>query len=320
MKKTFNFVLPIFIMIAIAVACVVIYMGFTDKLPKINNKNANAQVSKEQSENSIILSKKELPSLDAQVNLQPLMTEIVRNFTQDNSIVDTSLNYSENNSAYERLINGEVDVLLATAPNDDILARASAMGVELELIPIAKDGFVFYVNSSNPVDSLKVSDIQKIYSGQITNWVQLGGENENIIAFQRTENSLNQREMMSLVMKNLEVINPPRYIFKDANFGEINDLIACYDNSKAGIGYSYYSDAKILYDIDSKKDDEIKLIKINDIEPNYDSISQSEYPFQTNYYLVRNKNNTRENVEIFINAMLSERGKKAIKEAGYIDN
>lgn len=317
MRKFLTVVLPIFIMIAVAIICVGIYMIFTNKLPKIQSVNRISQTMQENNDNAVILSKKELPKLDAQVSLRPLMAEVVKNFTQDNSV---SVDYSDNNKIYERLMNGEVDIVFASAPTSDVLTRAEAMGIEFELIPIAKDGFVFYVNSDNQVDSLKVSDIQKIYSGQVSNWAQFGGENENIIAFQRTENSLTQQEMMSSVMKNLEMIDPPKNVFTDREFGEISDLIAIYDNSKSGIGYSYYCDAKILYDFSSNVDNKIKLLKINDIEPNYENISNDSYPLQTNYYLVRNKNNVNETVQIFIDAMLSERGSEVVKGAGYIDN
>lgn len=317
MKKFLTFVLPIFIMIAVAIMCVGIYMIFTNKIPKIKIDNKNLQIVQQNNDNTVILSKKELPNLDAQVSLQPLMTEVAKNFTQDDSVL---LDYSNNNKIYERLINGEVDIIFALAPSSDILTRAKAMGVEFELIPIAREGFVFYVNSNNPVDSLKVSDIQKIYSGEVSNWSQLGGENTNITAFQRTDNSLNQEEMISLVMRNLEIVNPPKNVFNNKNFGEIDDLIASYDNSKSAIGYSYYCDSKILYDINSNSDDAVKLLKINNIEPNYENISSGEYPLQTNYYLVKNKNNVSENVQIFVDTMLSERGSDVVKEAGYIDN
>lgn len=317
MKKFLNFVLPIFIMIAVAIMCVGIYMIFTNKISKIKIDNKNLQIVQQNNDNTVILSKKELPNLDAQVSLQPLMTEVAKNFTQDDSVL---LDYSNNNKIYERLINGEVDIIFALAPSSDILTRAKAMGVEFELIPIAREGFVFYVNFNNPVDSLKVSDIQKIYSGQVSNWSQLGGENTNITAFQRTDNSLNQEEMISLVMRNLEIVNPPKNVFNNKKFGEIDDLIASYDNSKSAIGYSYYYDSKILYDINSNSDDAVKLLKINNIEPNYENISSGEYPLQTNYYLVKNKNNVSENVQIFVDTMLSERGSDVVKEAGYIDN
>lgn len=320
MKKTFNVVLPIFIMIAIAVVCVCIYMAFTNRLPNFNSFESDLDVSTEKVEGSIVLSKKECPTLDAFANLQPLVTAVVKDFAQDSSVSDSSLNYSEANKGYDRLLSGEVDILFATAPSDDVLTRANAMGIELELIPIAKDGFVFYVNSNNPVDSLKVSDVQKIYSGQVSNWSQVGGENLDITAFQRPENSLNQKEMISLVMRNLEMVNPPKSVFRDKQFGEINDLIASYDNSRSAIGYSYYYDAKVLYDIDVKTENVIKLLKINDVEPSYDNIFDGSYPLQTTYYMVRNKSNTHENVQIFIDAMLSDRGKNVVKEAGYIEN
>ena len=61
-------------------------------------------------------------------------------------------------------------------------------------------------------------------------------------------------------------------------------------------------------------------MKVNDVAPSYDSIKSGEYPVQVNYYLIRNKNNTSESLNLFTDAVLSDRGKKVIKEAGYIDN
>ena len=61
-------------------------------------------------------------------------------------------------------------------------------------------------------------------------------------------------------------------------------------------------------------------MKINDVAPNYTTIKNGTYPIRTNYYLIKNRANTSERLGIFVNAVLSERGKRVIKEAGYIDN
>ena len=66
--------------------------------------------------------------------------------------------------------------------------------------------FVFYVNSSNPVSSLTTEQIQKIYTGEITNWNELGGNNEKIVPLQRPVNSGSQTGMLSLVMKGKQLM------------------------------------------------------------------------------------------------------------------
>ena len=320
MKKFFVIMLPIFIMFAVALLCIGIYMIFTNKLPKKQDNQVSVSEQVSEVDNSIILSQEELPRIDASVSTQALVTALVKNFTQNKNFSDTVMNYSNQEEGYKRLLNGEIDILFATAPSDDILELAEAMGIELEMQPVAKEGFVFYVNCNNPVDSLNVSDIQKIYSGQVTNWSQLGGANLDIVAFQRTENSANQREMINSVMKNLQMVDAPKDIFSDKTYGTITDLDGTYDNSENALGYSYYYEAKVMYDFDANSDNAIKFLKINDVAPNYETIHSGEYPIQTNYYMIKNKNNNSEVIDIFINALFSDRGKNAIKEAGYIDS
>ena len=126
--------------------------------------------------------------------------------------------------------------------------------------------------------------------------------------------------MKKSVMNGLEMIEPSKDIFYDKTYGEISDLIMSFDNSENAIGYSYYSEAKILYDTDAKIDSTIKFLNVNEIEPNYENIHNGTYPIQTNYYLIKNKNNNSEIVQIFMDAIFSDRGKKIVKEAGYIDN
>lgn len=321
MKRTFSVMLPIIIMVLVAVICICLYLFGTNQI-KFNNHTLNtAEISNVVSsdEENVILAKNELPRLDASVITQPLMTALIRDFTCDDSIQESSLNYSDTEEALKKLLKDEVDVVICPYPSEDILSLADIQGIELDIIPIAKEGFVFFVNSNNVIDNIKVSDIQKIYIGEISNWSQIGGDNAEIKAFQKPEGSIAQREMNRTVMKGLQMAEAPRSIFVDKTFGKITDLIANYDNSENAIGYSYYNEAKRLYDFDAKIDNTVKLLKINDIEPNYSNIKDNSYPLITHYYLIKNKNNQSEHLKIFSEAVLSERAKGVIKGAGYID-
>lgn len=321
MKKILTVLLPFLIMLIVAGAFIGIYTVFTNGFPKFNQQVvAENVVLNQENDTSIILTEDELPRVDASGIAQPLMTALIRNFTQDSNISEKSLSYSSTDEGLEKLLNDEIDVLISTYPSDDYITRAKAKGIDLEITPIAKDGFVFYTNPTNSMNSIKVSDIQKIYNGQVKNWSQIGGNDLNIKAFQYPENSSTQLEMISSVMKKLEMVDAPKDIFYDKTYGEINDVIAAYDNSEGSIGYTYYYEANLLYDTDAKVDGAIKILKVNDVAPSYDSIKSGEYPVQVNYYLIRNKNNTSESLNLFTDAVLSDRGKKVIKEAGYIDN
>lgn len=322
MRRNLSVIIPIFIMIAVSGICIGIYMIFTNSLPKsksetaVENNNSNIVAD----DNSVVLTKNELPRIDCVGLTQPLLTEIVRDFTQDKDISETDIKASVTDDGFNKLLNDQTDVLLATYPSEEILELAKTRGIELDIIPIATDGFVFFVNVNNPISGLKVSEVQKIYNGQINNWSQIGGNNQKIKAFQRPKNSPTQKEMIVSVMKNLQIIDPPKDVFYDRNFGEINDLIASYDNSEDAIGYSYLYETNVLYDVDAKADNTIKILKINDVEPNYETIKNGTYPIKTNYYLIKNKANKSESLQIFVDNLLSDRGKRVIKGAGYIEN
>ena len=323
MRKFLSVMLPIFIMLAVAGICIGLYMIFTNSLPKFDNNSqvSNiAEVPQVNDDSSVVLLQSELPRIETSELTQGLVTELVRDFTQNNEISESDINSEVTDEGFNRLLNDEVDVLFSTYPAEDILQLASMRGIELDIIPIATDGFVFFVSVDNPVSGLKVSDVQKIYNGQVNNWSQIGGENQASKAFQRPNNSPSQIEMIASVMKNLQMIDSPKDIFYDKNFGKIDDVIAIYDNSAGAIGYSYLYETKLLYDTDAKSDSTVKILKINDVAPNYDTIKNGTYPIRTNYYLIKNKMNTSESLNIFVNAVLSDRGKRVIKEAGYIDN
>lgn len=317
MKKILNVMLPIFIMAIVVFMCVGMYLFFTTGTFMQSN---NSALSTEKNDEDIILTQNELPRIGCSAITKQLTSSIIKNFTQDENIADNVFDVDSTEEEFNKLIKDEIDVLISTYPTDDIMTFAKLNGVDLEITPIAKDGLVFFTNADNKIDSLKVSDIQKIYTGQIKNWLELGGENVDIKAFQHPENSPTQNEMINSVMKNLKIGDAPKDVFYTKKFGEIDDLIATYDNTEGSLGYSYYYETKMLYDTDGKIDNTIKILKLNGVMPSYDTIKNGDYPIISNYYLIRNKKNQSESLNMFAGAVVSDRGKNVIKEAGYIEN
>lgn len=320
MRRRFSVILPIIIMLLVAIICIIAYLFATEqiKIKTLPKKNIAQNVVSSNKE-EVVLTKNELPRLDASVLTQPLMTSIVKDFTCSEDISNSILNYTDTDNAMKKLLNGEVDAVITTYPSDEVLSLAEAREIDLDIIPIAKEGFAFFTNRVNPVDSIKISDVQKIYIGEINNWNQVGGNNIDILAFQRPDNSISQMEMKRTVMKDLKMISAPKSVFTDLVYGEVNDLIANYNNPENGIGYSYYTEAKLLYDFEDTSDSSIKFLKINEIELTEETIKDGSYPFITNFYFIKDKNNESEHLQIFSDALLSDRGKNAIKEAGYIN-
>src|SRR5690606_17803581 len=95
-------------------------------------------------------------------------------------------------SAYSRLIEGNVDLIFAAEPSSGQIQAAEKAGVELQMTPIGREAFVFFVNARNPISNLSSADIRQIYSGEYGNWKELGGKDDEILPFQRPEDSGSQ--------------------------------------------------------------------------------------------------------------------------------
>ena len=83
--------------------------------------------------------------------------------------------------SFVSLIDGEDDLIItARGVSRDEQKYADEKGVALTSYPIAKDAFVFIVNPKNPVRNLTIEQIQKIYTGEIRNWKEVGGNDATI--------------------------------------------------------------------------------------------------------------------------------------------
>ena len=205
-----------------------------------------------------------------------------------------------------------VDLVIATEPSDEEIAQAEALGVTLKKTPVCYDAFVFITHKDNPVESLTVDQIKKIYTGEIKNWKEVGGKDEKIRAFQREKNSGSQTAMENLVMGGADMIDPIEVKVIEG-MGVLVDAVAEYENETASLGYTYRYYIDTLY-----KNDNIKTIAVDGISPTDDNIRSGAYPFTTNYYAVIREGDEEAVGGQFLNWMLSDEGQQCIAQAGYI--
>lgn len=316
MKINISLIAKIAVVIATIIICITVYLVAIN----VYNKERIAQREQERMvTNEQLYEFTNFPKVDSSVSTQPLMNAIIKNFTLVDTVDEEFLNYSNTHSAYEKLINDEVDLIIAPEASTEELTSASLKGVELESIPIIKDGFVFYVSKDNKIENLTIEQVQRIYAGEITNWKDVGGDDEEIIAYQRPKSSESQNAMLSLVMKNLNIIEAPKENLISATH-QVTNLISDYKNTPNSIGYSYYSYAtKMFQAIDEEVESNVKLVSINGVKPSKQTIQNGSYPLQTTYYIVINKNDlSNSNSRILANQILSVRGLHVLNQAGYI--
>ena len=221
--------------------------------------------------------------------------------------------HNKTHQAYLNLVDGTADIIFVTSPSEEELAYAAEKGVELTVTPVVSEGFVFLVNKANPVDSLTLEQIRDIYAGRITNWQEVGGSDEPIIAFQRPENSGSQTGMLDLVIRADEIMPAPTEKVV-AEMGALIDAVASYDNAQNAIGYSYY-----YYATDMWLNDEVKLLAVDGVTPDKTTISDGTYPITTAYYAVtRSDLRPDDSAQVLLDWMLSSEGQQVAEEAGYV--
>lgn len=331
MKKVSSMITLIVVIVLVVALCVGAYFLVSSLYEKRLNQNGdvnnnssqdNTQDTSKNDEEEIssepLYTLDNYPKVDASLATQPLTNAFIKNFVGEN--VDVSkLDYTNTHPGYVRLINDEVDLIVVTEPSKEELELAKQKGVELEVIPVVKEGFVFYVNSNNKVDSLTKDQVQGIYSGEITNWKEVGGEDMEIKPFQRPTNSGSQTGMLSLVMKDKKLMDPLKENLVDT-MAQIINFVSSYENGKNSIGYSYYYYATTMYEgIDKEIASNIKLIGIDGVKPNAKTIQNGLYPYTTAYYIVINKADDENSPSRKLaNLMLSKRGQQVAKNAGYV--
>lgn len=266
----------------------------------------------EKAKDGILYTEETLPRVDASLATQPLMDAFVLDFT-GKTTEELKIEYSNTDPAYTKLINNEVDLIVVTEPSEDELKRAQDANVELEVTKVVNEGFVFFVNKDNKIDGLTFEEIRKIYSGEITNWNQIGGDDAEIIAYQRPENSGSQTGLYSLVMKGIKVKSRTPKEEVNLSMSGIIEYVADYDNGLNSIGYGYYYYANEMY-----FNENLKYLAIDGVKPTYDTIKDETYPILTAYYIVTRKNETNENALKLKEDMLSKRGQEVATKAGYV--
>lgn len=309
-KRITNILLVVIVILVVA-GCVLAYFYFTkDKTkPIIDPEERKALLNQEQ-----LFTADNYPKIDGSTATLPLAEAFKANFTKTD-IKDVNVTHTKTHNAYVNLINGDTDLILVTYPSEDEQKLAKEKNVELEIVPIVKEAFVFLVNKSNAVNNLTLEQIQKIYTGQIKSWKDVGGENQRIIPFQRPENSGSQSGMLSLVMKGQKMMDPTTETLA-YTMADIVDVISDYNNGKYAIGYSYYYYANTMYSKDN-----MKFLAVDGIEPTYDNIKNGLYGIQTAYYAVIRKDAAKDSdARKLLEAMKSERGQEVAKEAGYVQN
>lgn len=222
-------------------------------------------------------------------------------------------NFSRTTQSYRELMWGQADLLISGAPPQGIYDEKEENGFEWDISLFAVDGLVFVVNENNPVNNLTTEQIQGIYSGKITNWKEVGGDDVEIVPFQRNEEAGSQTAMKKLVMGDIPLMEAPAEYVSGA-MGDLVKVVASYNDSAAAIGYTVY-----YYAHDMKMADGLKIIAVDGVQPSAETIRSREYPFINDSYVVIKAGLPDDDpAKILYDWILSDEGQRLVAHEGYV--
>lgn len=172
----------------------------------------------------------------------------------------------------------------------------------LKEIVLAYDGIAIVVHPENPVSDLTLDDIAKIYTGEITNWSQVGGDDAEIVLIGREAGSGTRDGFESITGTEEACL----YRQELTSTGDVITTVASNPNA---IGYASAASVK----------ESVKALKVNGVSVTEDTIKDGSYMVQRPFILViRENEELSEAAQKFIDYATSEDAKELILNAGVV--
>ena len=197
----------------------------------------------------------------------------------------------------QAVLEGRCDIGLASR---DLKDEEKAKGLEGTVL--AYDGIAIIVNPENPVNDLDLETIAKIYTGEIKNWKEIGGNDAEIVLIGREAGSGTRDGFESIT----DTEDKCAYRQELTSTGDVITTVASNPNA---IGYASLASVK----------DTVKALKIDGVTASEETIKNGTYVVQRPFVLVTKTDVTlSESAQSFFNFITSEAAQGIIIEAGVV--
>ena len=205
------------------------------------------------------------------------------------------------------LINGTTDICNSSRPmksseREKLKQRYASLGVEIKA---ARDGLSVYLDDANPVSELTIAQIKAIYLGQITNWKDVGGQDEKIVLYGRENSSGTYVYFRDVVLGGQDFSAMMQTLPGTAA------VVNAVSKDKSGIGFGGAAYAKGIKLVKVKKD-----AATPGYEPTQENIKAGVYPI-TRFLYMYTKSRPEGAIKAFIDWTLSPEGQKVVADVGY---
>lgn len=237
-------------------------------------------------------------TLAGSTSMEKLANAMSEAFMEKYPNVSVTAEFTGSSAGLESLAAGSVDIGNASRALSD---EEKAAGAVENIVAI--DGIAVITDTANTVTDITSEDLSKIYTGEITNWQELGGSDEQIVVIGREAGSGTRDAFEEL----LEVQDACNYAQELDSTGAVLAKVAA---TPGAIGY-------VSLDV---LDDTVSALKLNSVEPTEENILKGEYVLQRPFVMATmgEISEQNENVKAFFDFINSDEGKEVIKSVGLI--
>jgi phosphate transport system substrate-binding protein len=232
----------------------------------------------------------------------PIAQAAAEVFMQNNPQADLSIRGGGSGNGIAALIDGTCDIADSSRPmKDKEILLCQEKGVSPVPHIIAMDGIAVIVHTSNPIQGLTMEQIIDIYIGKITNWKELGGEDQKIVLVSRDSSSGTYEIFETIVLQGKKVT--PNSLSQTSN----QTVATIISTTKGAIGYvglGYVSN-------------NVKALKVNEVIPEKAMVINGTYPISRPLFMYTN-GAPQGIAKDFIKFIWSEEGQKIVEEQGFL--
>lgn len=231
-------------------------------------------------------------------SMEKLANALAEGFMEKNDGVKVTVEFTGSSAGMESLAAGSVDIGNASRE----LSDSEVSGGAVENV-VAIDGIAVITDEDNSVKEITSEDLKKVYTGEITNWNELGGDDEAIVVIGRESSSGTRSAFEEL----LEIEDQCNYANELDSTGAVLAQVAA---TPGAIGY-------VSLDV---VDDSVIALSIDGVEATEENIIAGKYMLSRPFVMATmgEISEQSEAVQAFFEYIESEEGKEIIKSVGLI--
>ena len=230
--------------------------------------------------------------------LAPLVKAVAQDYQQKCQGASITVNLGGSGTGLAQVASGAVDI-----GNSDVFAKSNQQGLVDHQVAVVI--FSIIANKNVGVKNLSTAQLKGMYSGQITNWNQVGGPDKKIIVVSRPTSSGTRQTFQKYILGGPETISGPQNLTTDSTSTVIQNVA----QNNGAIGYAATGPVK--------KTGGVTIINIDNVAPTADTVKDNSYKFWAIEHMYT-KGAAKPGAQALIDYMLSNAGKREAQKLDFV--